>query len=186
MTQAFPLNWPFGKPRTSHPARSKFGARSVEGSRQILLKQLRLLGGKDLILSTNIKLRLDGAPYSNQTPPVDKGVSVYFKWKGNQMCFACDRWDRIEDNIYAVAMTIDALRGIERWGSGDMVQQAFTGFVALPAPERPEDVLGVRAGATQDEIEAAFRKKLFSAHPDHGGSNDAMQRLQDARRKLLA
>ena len=78
-----------------------------------------------------IRLRLDGLPYSNQTPPADKGVAVYFTHKKQAMCFACDRWDRVQDNIYAIAMTIQALRGIERWGSGSMVEQAFLSVSTL-------------------------------------------------------
>jgi hypothetical protein len=31
------------------------------------------------------------------------------------MCFACDRWDSVGDNVYAITKTIKALRGIERW-----------------------------------------------------------------------
>jgi len=57
------------------------------------------------------------------------------------MCLACDRWDKVQDNIYAIAMTIEPLRGIERWGSGSMVEQAFTGFFALPAPKSPWEIL---------------------------------------------
>jgi hypothetical protein len=93
------------------------------------------------------------------------------------MCFACDRWDRIGDNIYAIAKTIEALRGIERWRSGSMVEQAFTGFVALPAPKSPWEVIGVQHGASWDEIEAAFRAKAKRLHSDTGGSDAAMAEL---------
>lgn len=89
-------------------------------------------------------MRQDGFPYPKQALPADKGVAIYFTLNSRQMCFACDRWDKVQDNIYAIAMTIEALRGIERWGSGSMVEQAFTGFVALPAPKSPHDILGVR------------------------------------------
>jgi hypothetical protein len=102
------------------------------------------------------------------------------------MCFACDRWDRAQDDIYAIAMTIEALRGIERWGSGSMVEQAFTGFVALPPPRSvstdPWELLGIRPGATEAEIDAAYREKAKKAHPDApGGSVEAMQALNEAR-----
>lgn len=189
MTTAYPLAWPAHKPRTAYPSASSFGARSVETARAIMQHELKLLGATGLILSTNIRLRNDGLPYSTQTPPQDKGVAIYFKWNGQDMCFSCDRWNKIQDNIYAIAMTIEALRGIKRWGSGDMLKQAFSGFVALPAPaaaRTPEDVLGVRQGATHDEIEAAFRKKAFEAHPDHGGTTEAMDELKQARRRLLS
>ncbi len=144
------------------------------------------MGADSMVLSTNLRLRNDGYPYSKQAQPIDKGAAVYFMHKGKQMCFACDRWDSIQDNIYAVAMTIEALRGIERWGSGDMVNQAFSGFVALPAPKRAEEVLGVRAGASHDEIETAWREKAKRYHPDKGGSVEAMQEINDARKRLLA
>ena len=94
------------------------------------------------------------------------------------MCFACDRWETIRENMQEVAKTIEALRGIERWGSGSMVEQAFTGFVSLPPPRSPHDVLGVRPGATREEIDAAFRQKAKTAHPDNGGSVAAMQELR--------
>lgn len=139
------------------------------------------MGGSAPVISTNIALRQDGLPYSNRRPPDDKGVAVYFTHKGKQMCFACDRWDKVEDNIYAIAKSIDALRGIERWGSGSMVEQAFTGFVALPAPKNPHEILGVKPGASEAEIDAAYREKAKTAHPDRGGSAEAMQELNAAR-----
>lgn len=184
MTEAYPLQWPVGKPRKLYPERSRFGERSIDAATSILREELRRLGASNMVLSTNLRLRNDGLPYSKQAQPRDQGVAVYFTHKKQPMCFACDRWDRIQDNIYAIAMTIEALRGIERWGSGSMVEQAFTGFVALPAPKDPHDILGVRPGAAADEIDAAYRQKAKAAHPDNGGSVAAMQELNEARAAL--
>lgn len=186
MTESFPLQWPAGKPRKPYPERSKFGERSIEAATTRLREELRRLGASNLVLSTNLRLRNDGLPYSKQAQPRDQGVAVYFTYKRQPMCFACDRWDRIQDNIYAIAMTIEALRGIERWGSGSMVEQAFTGFAALPSPRSesadPWGVLGIRPGATEAEIDAAYRQKARTAHPDApGGSEEAMQALNVAR-----
>jgi DnaJ-domain-containing protein 1 len=101
------------------------------------------------------------------------------------MCFACDKWDQTYDNIYAVAKTIEALRGIERWGTGDMVEQAFTGFVALPSPKDPHAILGVRPGASEEEIDAASREHAKRLHPDVlGGDVARMAELNEARQKL--
>jgi len=183
MTEAYPLQWPAGKPRTNRPERARFDI-SQERAQKGILEQIRMLGGKLPVISTNIPLRRDGLPYANRRPADDKGVAVYFTLRGQQMCFACDRWDDIKDNMQAIHKTIEALRGIERWGSGDMVQQAFTGFTALPSQESPYDVLGVKPTATPDEIDAAFKQKAMFAHPDKGGSTEAMQKLNEARRKL--
>lgn len=185
MTEAYPLQWPAGKPRKQFPERSRFVERSIDAATRVLSEELRRLGASNMVLSTNLRLRNDGFPRSNQAQPSDRGVAVYFSYKKQPMCFACDRWDRIQDNIYAIAMTIEALRGIERWGSGSMVEQAFTGFVALPAPRSANDpwgLLGIRPGATEAEIDAAYREKAKKAHPDApGGSVEAMQALNEAR-----
>lgn len=183
MTQAYPLQWPAGKPRTAYPERARFDI-SQDRAQTGIMQQIKLLGGSDPVISTNIELRRDGLPYANRREPQDKGVAVYFTLRGQQMCFACDRWDFIKDNMQAIHKTIEALRGIERWGSGDMVQQAFRGFAALPAPKDPHDVLGVRRGATVSEIDAAFREKAKRAHPDAGGNPADMSELTEARRKL--
>jgi hypothetical protein len=177
---AYPLNWPPGRVRQNCRERSLF--KTTPGAAvQDIRREVRMLGGTELVISTNIELRLDGYPRSNRPAPHDKGVAVYFKLKKRPMSFACDRWDRVEHNMRAIAKTIEALRGIERWGSGDMVQQAFTGFAALPAPEQPFQVLGVRHDATQEEVESAYRKLASQHHPDRGGDAQQMARINAAR-----
>ena len=46
-------------------------------------------------------------------------------------------------------------------------------------------ILGVSQSATEKEIRAAFRRRIQSAHPDHGGSNEEAARLSAARDFLL-
>jgi DnaJ-domain-containing protein 1 len=113
------------------------------------------------------------------------GVAVYFTYRGRQMCFACDQWDRIQDNIHAIRKTIEALRGIARWGTGDMMERAFTGFEALPAPgqhaKRPWwQVLGVSRDASPQTIKEAYRSKAKACHPDTGGDETLMAELNAA------
>lgn len=186
--EAFPLTWPDGRPRT--PARLRIRARfksTFDRSRRDLFAELKRLRTSGIILSTNIQIRNDGMPYASGTAGRavrnDPGVAVYFKLKGKNMAFACDRWDRIEDNMQALMKTIEAIRGIERWGSGDMVERAFTGFAALPAPEPKEHwttVLGVAKHADLDFIEDTYRRKMKSAHPDLGGDHVRAQALNRA------
>jgi hypothetical protein len=87
----------------------------------------------------------------------------------------------VSSTIGAIAKTIDALRGIERWGSGVMLQQAFQGFIALPAPEQCWQVLGVSAHATKDAIQEAGRRLPTQHHPDRGGDAAEMTRANAAR-----
>jgi DnaJ-domain-containing protein 1 len=84
----------------------------------------------------------------------------------------------------------DALRGIDRWGTGEMVDAAFRGFAALPPGDsnaiyvQPSqawhEVLEVSPTASQDVIRAAYRSKAAKAHPDSGGSDAEFSRIQKA------
>jgi hypothetical protein len=107
------------------------------------------------------------------------------------MCFACDAYVTVRENAWAIAKTIEALRGIERWGASDMMERAFRGFTALPAsvPTPSEDwwdALECRRDASIDTINSQYRVRTRTAHPDAGGSHDAMSRLNAARESALA
>jgi DnaJ-domain-containing protein 1 len=188
MTQAFPLQWPNGRPRVTKPKRASF-KRSFTQARSELADELERLGARHVVLSTNKELRLDGWPRADQAEPADPGVAVYFEWRGRAMTFACDRWDRVKDNINAIANTIAALRGIERWGSGEMLEQAFAGFTALPAPDHVKmwwDVLGVDRAASLADITGAYKRLVKERHPDRpGGSTAAFQELQAAYKQAM-
>lgn len=176
----YPLCWPHGKPRTpEHKRKQSSFTGSQDKNQRELMAEIKRLGGRNIILSTNIKLRQDGYPYASQRAPSDIGVAVYFDYRAKPMCFACDKWKLLQDNIKSITKTIAAIRGIERWGSSEMMQQAFTGFEALPPP-LPSlkvnvpwwEVLGCGKRATQTEIKKAYLYKRFRAHPDNGGSDE--------------
>lgn len=182
--EAFPLAWPAGWARASKRKASPFGM-SMADARDHLMNELRLMGARYVILSTNVALRRDGLPYANQPEPSDPGVAVYFEWHGKQMTFACDRWDKVRDNVRAIGKTIEAIRGIERWGASDMMERAFSAFEALPAPSGGVtlscwSVLDIAPGSSLAEIERAYRAKAKGAHPDTGGDRDKWDRLQSA------
>lgn len=53
-------------------------------------------------------------------------------------------------------------------------QVSFTGEM------NPYSILGVDEHATKDEVTRAFRKKSMDAHPDRGGSNEEMAKINAA------
>lgn len=186
MIAAFPLTWPQGWPRT--PAhlvcKSKFDVKPEYTQRGMLLEIERLMG-RDVVVSTNIKLRNDGLPYVGRRDPYDNGVAVYFNRGDKAMCFACDKYEQIWENMRAIQKTIEALRGIERWGASDMMERAFSGFTALPAPGSTSrtwrDVLNIGPSADLGMAKAAYRQLSIERHPDKpGGSHDAMAELNAA------
>lgn len=44
----------------------------------------------------------------------------------------------------------------------------------------PFSILGVSMDASEEEVKKAFREKAFSAHPDRGGSNEEMVKVNAA------
>jgi hypothetical protein len=186
--QAYPLHWPEGWKRTTFRSKSKFGIQGFGRARDLLLKEVKLLGGTSVILSTNIALRLDGLPYANEREPQDPGVAVYFTYNKRMMCFACDRWRTVKENAYSIAKSIEAMRGIERWGSSQIMERTFTGFAALPekTSRHWREVLDTPySNVTREQIETRYRTLAKTRHPDVGGSEAAMAELNAARTEAL-
>lgn len=192
--EAYPLCWPPGRPRTKDPTHSRFGKRSwsFDGggknsltpgrARDQIIYELNALGAQAVILSTNMPVRNDGIFYATAKEPEDSGVAVYFTMRGRPMAFACDQWHTVKENAWAIAKTIEALRGIERWGSGDMLERAFTGFAAITGTvvKTWRDVLGVSYEAQFAEVRRRYLQLVRENHPDTGGSEDAMAEINAA------
>lgn len=198
---AFPLCWPHGKPRRPSGTREfgRFGKAatgsnyrykaevSVADACQRLQAELDRIGARDVVLSTNLRTRLDGLPRSDQPAPTDPGVALYFALKGKPHCLPCDTYRKVEHNICALAAHIEATRAIERYGVADLAAM-FTGFQALPSPDTASapawrDVLWPGASPVQptlDDAKLAYRRRAKETHPDHGGSADAFNLVQAA------
>lgn len=186
--QRFPLQWPMGWVRTLRAQRQRaaFSTKSSADNRLSVAKatvrleaEIDRLGGKNPTLSTNVPLRLDGSPRSD-TEPTDPGAALYFGFKGRATVFACDKFDRVADNIAAIAAHIDALRRINRYGVGSL-EQALAGYKALPADTAADwrKVFGVAPDALPlwGDVRAKFTALARTAHPDAGGSHDAFVHL---------
>jgi hypothetical protein len=200
--RAYPLTWPEGWKRTPAHGRKpdKFGrARrqdyrtgayvaprdlSINEATLRVREELERLGVRDddVVVSTNLVLRLDGQPRSDQRAPEDPGVAVYWETKTGQRCIAIDQYTKVTGNLAAIAATLEAMRAIERHGGAEILDRAFTGFTALPGPSTADwwDVLEVRRDASRDVIHANYRRLRSQHHPDRGGDSDAFQRVQRA------
>ena len=195
----YPLQWPEGWKRMQSGQRktatfSRQGkALTVFDGVQRVLDELQRLGvhQDDVVVSTNLQTRLDGLPRSNQARPGDPGVCVYWKpAKSPMRCMAVDRYDEVQDNLAAVAATLEAMRSIERHGGAAILDRAFTGFAALPAPAGGKrdwwTVLELSSTASQAEIREAFNRLAREHHPDRGGTDERMAEIIRARDEALS
>jgi hypothetical protein len=173
--ERFPLTWPDGKARTKSPQRSPFRrpgypwvGHSMSEAMDLIESNVRQMQGTNLIVSTNIKLRQDGLPYSGQAQPKDTGAAAYFTLKNKPISFSCDKYNRVECNLWSIGKTIEATRAIERWGSAT-IEQSFRGFMAIAEKTGgldPYALLGVELDCTEDDLAAARNRLAKVYHPD--------------------
>lgn len=184
MIEAYPLQWPAGYPRIARPSDNyKFYPSDFSSEAYKLQEELRRMKAKGVVISTNIPVLGNGNPYAKYPKPVDTGVAAYFSVNNKAMAICCDKWNTVEANLRALAMSVEAMRGLDRWGVSQVMERAFMGFKALP--ERAAgfpwwDVLGVSRVCTVKEVKDAYKKKSKIYHPNVGGEAHKWRELQDA------
>jgi hypothetical protein len=180
--ETYPLQWPSWINRTKKTGRARFGDHSIEAARKAASYEIELLGGRYITISSNLKIRQDGLPYSTQRKPADCGIAIYFELKGKALCFACDAWDDPGHNLWAIAKDTEAQRGRLRWKMGS-AEQAFAGYEALPDHTQKKawfEILGIFKGATPDAIRLRFRELALIHHPDKGGETGKWNEINAA------
>lgn len=179
--QAYPLSWPVTQKRTAFRTESRFKRpgtnmrsrrHSITEARQLLSDELDRLGARGVTLSTNLELNLNGDPRGTQGQPYDPGAAVYFELNGKPHVLACDKWQHVECNIYAIAKHIDSMRGQDRWGVGTQ-EQAFTGYLALEAQTQQKwfEILECLENAPPQTVEQHRKVLLKAYHPDGSAPN---------------
>ncbi len=135
MRNPYPLQWPDGWSRTPVSRReiAKFKVTLAEAIHD-LLRELYLLGALNVVITSDLPTNTKGLPLSSGRCD-DPGIAVWCFMRDEERVFTCDRWSSPGANVRAIGKTIEALRGIGRWGAADMVTRAFSGFAALPAPQ---------------------------------------------------
>lgn len=191
-------NWP-GKKKTLRKRaifRVKYPARL-----DLLESELHKIGSTHILIQAYFDIqdiRNDGWPRSSARPK-EPGVIVSFKKRtGELLSFPCDTYDAWEDNLYAIALSLEALRTVDRYGVTKGTEQ-YQGFKQLEAPavENVRDEFWAlehlaRIAQTQSSslkgnrgaIDEAYRMASRKTHPDHGGSVEAFQVVQEAGRIL--
>lgn len=200
MTQAHPLAWPDGWPRTSwgdrKDGRNVFKRKdnsdrwptmtpwTFAAARDALLEEIWKHGTQTVVLSSNFQPGKHG-PVEGRKRPDEEGVAIYFQRGGKPYVMACDRYHDAEGNMRSLTLALEALRQLERHGGGIMLERAFEGFTALPAPKQPHEILGIPANARSEQIRAAWREKIAQVHPDQGGDHGQAAEINAAKDEMI-
>ncbi|MDJ0006490.1 molecular chaperone DnaJ [Gordonia alkanivorans] len=194
-------HWP-GK-LTANRMRSQFSA-PWRATLDLLDRELWHLGpaGRNAPAVLQIAMReqdfrIDGMPRANARPD-HPGVILAIESTKGPLSFPCDRFLTWQDNLRAIALSLEALRKIDRYGITPNAEQ-YTGWKQLPggtatsasaftAVDAEMLILAVADLPIGDVVtlDEAYRKARRNAHPDrnHGDriSWDAVEAAADTLR----
>jgi hypothetical protein len=180
--EAYPLTWPEGWPRKMQHQRMTSPYRvTMHGAAKQIVRELKLDGARDIVISTNVPAKLDGTPYARMAEPKDPGVAVYWTDRDREpRVIAIDCWRTVRENMRAVGMAIASLRTFERTGAKEVQRRAYTGFARLPAGGDHWATLGLARGSSVEQIMGRYRDLAREHHPDRGGSAQRFDEISKA------
>ena len=165
-------------------------------TRNLLAKELEALDARDVVLEidvTEAQIRQDGELYARATA-ASPAVSLHFESKHGPLSYATDKFPSWQDNVRAIALGLEALRRVDRYGISDSGEQ-YRGWKALPAgngagpshltADAARRVLIEVSGAGTGSSEVLWSRARARAHPDRNdGDRAAWDRVEEAARVL--
>lgn len=110
-------------------------------------------------------IRLDGLPRANARAYSHPGVELSFDSKHGRLTYATDEFGEWEDNLRAIALSLEALRAVNRYGVSKRGQQ-YTGYALLGSGDDP-----VTRGRKFVERWGSVREAMRHTHPDTGDTD---------------
>lgn len=200
---------PWIGPITEYRKPSPFKA-TWRSTLDVLGREIWHLGGRRWILQVDVAERYinrDGS-LSARAAPASPAIRVCFESKHGPMTYQADRFWHWQDNVRAVALGLEALRKVDRYGIGGSGEQ-YRGWTAIsnrPAEmsrdqaaefiahwAHPDDTerqaaaaAAIKMGEPADALAYAYRLAARRVHPDvTRDDGDTMARLNGARDLLL-
>lgn len=203
-------DWPSGmtlKPIDSWPGaltknrkRSQFDS-SLSSTLEVLRRELRYLGARGVVLQIALQekdFRIDGYPRATARPD-HPGIIISFASSNvGDQSYPCDTYQSWQDNLRAVALALEALRKVERYGV-DKRGARYAGFKALPSGivlpplmsrEEAAEVIASHTNewysagqilASDEMRDAAIKRAKVATAPDrHDGNRDQWDRVDRA------
>lgn len=202
------------RPETRNRQRSQFSA-NWSATLDLLDREILHLGSgrrhPDSVLQIALRERdfriSDGMPRANAIP-THPGVILHIESTKGPLSFPCDKFDRWQDNLRAIALGLEALRKVDRYGitPGDEQYQGWRAIEARPAVdvtaaacstlariawpnERPEnrEEWAPKIATDANIGRNTYRKARRNAHPDvNNGDQSLWDELRTAAEALRA
>ena len=165
----------------------------------LLEKELMNLGAREVILEggwRSDQIRVDGSPYASARTSHPAVILRFRDSENRPLAFPCDRFETWEDNVRAIALSLEALRAVDRFGVTKHSEQ-YKGFKAIEEPKQwtvddAAQFLSIKTEMRADVLLAqpedyrrAYRAAARVMHPDVIGSNPHEWKLLGDAKALL-
>lgn len=126
--------WPGEWPKTV--ASSPFSS-TYSKTLTLLDRELSQIGATEIVLQAFFavrQLRADGWPYADARPS-NSGVILSFRTRTKGLLsFPCWTYAKYEDNLRAIALSLEALRSVDRYGVTQRAEQ-YAGWKQIEGPK---------------------------------------------------
>lgn len=146
--------------------------------------------------------RLDGQLRADARPSHPGVILTIDTRKHGTLVYSTDRFDHWKANLRAIALGLEALRKVERYGIANRGQQ-YAGYRELPSGIALGSAMTIEDAArfiaeqawpgdaideqeVLDDLDTAYRAAAKRLHPDAGGDPEMFRRLTVARDLLVA
>ncbi len=161
--------------------------------RQLCDTAAQRLSAELLVAIDPSQFRQDGRPYANAKAQ-HPGVIFSIDSKFGHLSYPCDTFTRWEDNLRGIALALEALRKVDRYGVTKRGEQ-YRGFLAIEAPVAAATFITATGAAvwlndtfgepgTVTTHRELIRRAQRATHPDLGGDPALFQRVAAAEAKL--
>lgn len=186
--------WPGERTRTRR--RSQFKA-SLQDTYRLLETELAHLGCKRLVIQADCDrsmIRQDGLLRANARLR-GPGIILAFDSKHGPLRYPCDTFTHWDCNMRAIALALQALRAVDRYGVTKRAEQ-YRGWQPLPAPPGSEfesrqaafdfllRVTGCNPATARLDLKGLIREAQMKTHPDRGGDPQQFKRVMKAAERI--
>jgi hypothetical protein len=197
------VSWPVAHTTGRKPApfRTHTGnPMPLSDTMEILRREIRALGATETIVQVALQprdIRNDGMIRADARQPAHPGVIVTFESRYGPLSYPCDKFTKWQDNLRAIAIALESLRRVDRFGVTRSGEQ-YKGWVAIPPkpaiwhPQNANEAAGFiveilepgslskPAGRSMltlilddlDASRAAYRRAAKILHPDNGNGDE--------------
>lgn len=157
----------------THPFRAAYS-----DTLDLLGRELDKLGAHAVVIQLALdegEIRNDGLPRAHARPR-HPGVIVSFESKHGPLRYGTDAFPDWQANLRAIALGLEALRRVERYGIGKRGEQ-YQGWKRLEAGGESLRARGHRLIVDHGGVVEALK----ATHPDRGGDAEEFRAVQAAR-----